>query len=113
MWFVAWGIAGKRGREMRIKARGESETGRETPTSSAKRWAAIARRSASLLGGTAALALSITQPARAISINDPVANAVNGITKDQRAKPVPQATRGLCSRLEKSGLGELQSWQKP
>src|SRR5271166_4716877 len=75
------GIAGKTGREMRIKARGVSESGScETPPSSSRRWGAIARRSAILLGGTAVLVLSITQPANAISINDPVANAVNGVT---------------------------------
>src|SRR3984893_7963425 len=65
---------------MRIKARGVSEAGgREPPTSSARRWGAIARRSAILLGGTAAMALSINQPATAISINDQVAAAAGGI----------------------------------
>jgi hypothetical protein len=43
--------------------------------SSEKRSGAIARRSAILLGGTAAIALSIAQPASAISINDQVAAA--------------------------------------
>src|SRR3984893_3370877 len=65
---------------MRIKAGGGSEAGGcETPTSSARRWGAIARRSAILLGGTAAMALSITQPANAISINDQAAAAAGGI----------------------------------
>src|ERR1700738_4760440 len=65
---------------MRIKARGVSEAGgREPPTSAARRWGAIARRSAILLGGTAAMALSINQPASAISINDQVAAAAAGI----------------------------------
>jgi hypothetical protein len=65
---------------MRIKARGGSEAGGcETPTSCARRWGAIARRSAILLGGTAATALSINQPASAISINDQVAAAAGGI----------------------------------
>src|ERR1700730_3152344 len=65
---------------MRIKARGVSEAGgREPPTSSARRWGAIARRSAILLGGTAAMALSINQPANAISINDQVSAAAGGI----------------------------------
>ena len=65
---------------MRIKARGGSEAeGSEPPTSSARRWGAIARRSAILLGGTAAMALSINQPASAISINDQVAAAAGGI----------------------------------
>jgi hypothetical protein len=65
---------------MRIKARGVSEAGGcETPTSSARRWGAIARRSAILLGGTAAMALSINQPASAIRINDEVVAAYGGI----------------------------------
>jgi hypothetical protein len=39
----------------------------------------IARRSAILLSGTAAIALSIAQPASAISINDQVAATAGGI----------------------------------
>ena len=50
-----------------------------TPTSSASRWGAIARRSAILLGGTAPIGLLISQPASAISINDQVAAAAGGI----------------------------------
>jgi subtilase-type serine protease len=42
---------------------------------------AIARRSAVLLSGTAALALSSAQPASAISINDAVANAVDSTNR--------------------------------
>jgi trypsin len=62
------GIAG--GREMRNNSLGESKAdGCETPTS-ARRRGVIARRAAILLGGTAAMALSIAQPASAISIND-------------------------------------------
>jgi outer membrane autotransporter protein len=65
---------------MRIKARGGSEAGgREPATSSVRRSGAIARRSAILLGGTAAIALSIAQPASAISINDQAAAAAGGI----------------------------------
>ena len=65
---------------MRIKARGGSEAGgREPATSSVRRSGTIARRSAILLGGTAAIALSIAQPASAISINDQVAAAAGGI----------------------------------
>ena len=65
---------------MRIKAGGGSKDGGcETPTSSARRWGAIARRSAILLGGTAAMALSINQQASAISINDQAAAAAGGI----------------------------------
>ena len=68
------------GREMSIRARGGSEAGgREPATSSVRRSGTIARRSAVLLGGTAAMALSITQPASAISINDQVAAAAGGI----------------------------------
>src|SRR5262249_37923988 len=44
-----------------------------------KRLGAIARRAATLLSGTAAIALSIAQPAGAISINDPVATGSGGI----------------------------------
>src|SRR6202047_1593676 len=64
---------------MRIKAGGGSEAGGCAPRSSARRWGAIARRSAILFGGTAAMALSINQPASAISINDQVAAAAGGI----------------------------------
>src|SRR5215472_12713798 len=61
-------------------ARGGSNAGGcEPTTSSARRLGAIARRSAILLSGTAAIALSIAQPASAISINDPVAAAAGGI----------------------------------
>src|SRR5262249_4633103 len=61
---------------MRVKpARGGSNV---APTS-ATRSGAIARRSAILLSGTAAVALSIAQPARAIVVNDQVAAAVGGI----------------------------------
>jgi outer membrane autotransporter protein len=67
---------------MRNKARGGSKaSGCLTPTPSARRWGAIARRAAILLGGTAAMALSINQPATAISINDPEAAAAGGILK--------------------------------
>jgi subtilase-type serine protease len=66
---------------MRVKPdRGGSNAGGgEPPISSARRWGAIARRSAILLGSTAAMALSIAQPAGAISINDQVAAAAGGI----------------------------------
>src|SRR5262245_1973889 len=66
---------------MRVKpARGGSNAGGcEPPTSSARRSGAIARRSAILLSGTAAIALSIAQPAGAIVINDPLAAAAGGI----------------------------------
>jgi subtilase-type serine protease len=66
---------------MRVKpARGGSHAGGYEPTaSSARRWGAIARRSAILLGGTAAIALSIAQPVSAIVINDQVAAAAGGI----------------------------------
>ena len=65
---------------MRNKARGGSNAGGcEPTTSSARRWGAIARRSAILLGSTAAIALSIAQPVSAISINDQVAAAAGGI----------------------------------
>src|SRR5262245_39817160 len=49
------------------------------PGTPARRSGAIARRSAILLSGTAAIALSIAQPAGAISINDQVAAAAGGI----------------------------------
>ena len=66
---------------MRVKpARGGSNAGGcEPPTSSARRSGAIARRSAILLSGTAAIALSIAQPADAITINNQVAAAAGGI----------------------------------
>src|SRR5262245_55612800 len=65
---------------MRNKARGGSKAdGCESPTSSARCRGAIARRSALLLGSTAAIALSIAQPASAIVINDQVAAAEGGI----------------------------------
>src|SRR5262245_46888307 len=58
---------------------GSNAGGCEPPTSSARRSGAIARRSAILLSGTAAIALSIAQPAGAITINDQVAAAAGGI----------------------------------
>jgi len=61
-------------------AGGSTGGGREPPRSSYRRSGAIARRSTILLSGTAALALSITQPARAISINDQAALDAGGIT---------------------------------
>ena len=66
---------------MRVKpARGGSNAGGcGPPTSSDIHSGAIARRSAILLSGTAAIALSIAQPASAISINDQVAAAAGGI----------------------------------
>jgi subtilase-type serine protease len=66
---------------MRVKpARGGSNAGGcEPPTSPDSRSGAIARRSAILLSGTAAIALSIAQPAGAITINDQVAAAAGGI----------------------------------
>ena len=51
-------------------ARGFSDASREPPRSSYRRSGAMARRSAILLGGTAVLTLSMSQPARAITIND-------------------------------------------
>ena len=60
-------------------AGGSNAGGCEPPTSSDRRSGAIARRSAMLLSGTAAIALSIAQPASAISINDQVAAAAGGI----------------------------------
>src|SRR5215471_20564120 len=60
-------------------ARTGSNRGCEPPRRSYRRLGAIARRSAILLSGTAAIALSITQPAGAITINDPVAAAAGGI----------------------------------
>jgi hypothetical protein len=66
---------------MRVKpARGGSNAGGcGPPTSSDRRSGAIARRSAILLSGTAAVALSIAQPASAITINDQVAAAAGGV----------------------------------
>jgi len=58
---------------------GSNAGGCEPPTSPGRRSGAIARRSAFLLSGTAAIALSIAQPASAISINDPIAAAAGGI----------------------------------
>jgi hypothetical protein len=71
------------GGKMRVKAaRGGSNAGGCEPPrspSSTRRWGAIARCSAILLSGTAAIALSIAQPAGAIVINDQVAAAAGGI----------------------------------
>jgi outer membrane autotransporter protein len=53
--------------------------GCEPPRSSYRPLGVIACRSAILLSGTAAIALSIVQPASAISINDQVAAAAGGI----------------------------------
>src|SRR5262245_62017986 len=66
---------------MRVKPGGDGSNagGCEPPTSSDRRSGVIGRRSAMLLGGTAAIALSIAQPANAISINDQVAAAAGGI----------------------------------
>jgi subtilase-type serine protease len=58
---------------------GNNAGGCELKTSSDSRSGTIARRSAVLLSGTAAIALSIAQPATAISINDQVAAAAGGI----------------------------------
>lgn len=58
---------------------GSNPGGCGPPTSSATRRGAIARRSAILLGGTAAMALSIAQPVSAISINDQAAALAGGI----------------------------------
>jgi subtilase-type serine protease len=60
-------------------ARAGSNGGCEPPRSSYRPLGVIARRSAILLSGTAAIALSIVQPASAISINDQVAAAAGGI----------------------------------
>ena len=62
---------------MGVYARAGSNRGCEAPRPSYRRLGVIARRSA--LSGTAAIALSIAQPASAISINDPVAAAAGGI----------------------------------
>ena len=56
-----------------------SDAGSETLRSSDRRLRTIARRSAILLSGTAAIALSIAQPASAISVNDQAAAAAGGI----------------------------------
>ena len=66
---------------MRVKhaRRGSNAGGCEPPTSPDRRLGVISRRSAFLLSGTAAIALSIAQPASAITINDPAAAAVGGI----------------------------------
>jgi subtilase-type serine protease len=66
---------------MRIQLAGSEAGGCEPPTSPARRSGAIARRSAILLSGAAAIALSIAQPASAISINDQAAAAAGGIEK--------------------------------
>jgi outer membrane autotransporter protein len=58
-------------------SRGGSNGGSQPSRPSYRR--VIARRSAILLSGTAAIALSIAQPASAISINDQVAAAAGGI----------------------------------
>src|SRR5215472_3548736 len=66
------------GRKMRVKP--SSEAGACRPSAlSDKRSGAIARWSAILLSGTAAVALSMGQPANAIVINDQVAAAAGGI----------------------------------
>src|SRR5262249_20610611 len=66
---------------MRIKsARARSDGSHKSARSSHRRSGVMARRSAILLGGTTAIALSIAQPARAIVINDQVAAAVGGIS---------------------------------
>src|SRR5262245_58742582 len=72
---------GGEGTEMCVKpaSGGSNADCCDPPTSSDRCSGAIARRSATLLGGTAALALSIAQPASAISINDQVAAAAGGI----------------------------------
>ena len=56
-----------------------SNGGCEPPRPAYGRLGVIARRSAILLSGTAAVALSMAQPASAISINDQVAAAAGGI----------------------------------
>jgi subtilase-type serine protease len=66
---------------MRVKSSRGGSNRCNSPTSSYRRSGAIARRSAILLSGTAALALSIAQPASAITINDgefPNPEYVNG-----------------------------------
>jgi hypothetical protein len=66
---------------MHVKpARGGSKAGGcELPAPSETRRGTIARRTAVLLGGTAAIALSIVQPAHAVSLNDQAAAAAGGI----------------------------------
>jgi secreted trypsin-like serine protease len=66
---------------MRVKpGRSGGNAGRrQPPTSSDRRRGAIERRSAILLGGTAAVALAIAQPAGAVSINDQIAAAAGGV----------------------------------
>jgi outer membrane autotransporter protein len=66
---------------MRVKpARGGNKAdGCELRAPSETRRGTIARRTAALLGGTAAIALSIVQPAHAIVINDQAAAAAGGI----------------------------------
>src|ERR1700738_1030244 len=58
-----------------------SDAGSETLRSSDRRLRTIARRSAILLSGTAAIALSIAQPASAVNLNDPAAAAAGGIAQ--------------------------------
>jgi secreted trypsin-like serine protease len=58
---------------------GSNAEGCRPPASSDRRRGTIARRSAILLGGTAAIVLAITQPADAIVINDQTAAAAGGI----------------------------------
>src|SRR5262249_21214681 len=69
---------GRRGVESRPKPSCKAGACRPS-TLSDKRSGAIARRAAILLSGTAAVALSIAQPASAISINDQAAAAAGGI----------------------------------
>ncbi len=60
-------------------ARAGSNAGCEPPRSSYRRLGVIARRSAILLSGTAAIAFTLVNPASAIVINDQVAAAAGGI----------------------------------
>jgi hypothetical protein len=71
----------KTGWKMRVRPERDSGNagGSQPPSSSGKHRSAIARRAAILLGGTAAVALSIAQPANAIVINDQTAAAAGGI----------------------------------
>jgi outer membrane autotransporter protein len=83
-FILEWDLAGlsgaSQGGEMGVShVRAGSNGCNEPPRSSHTRLGSIARRSAILLSGTAAIALSITQPASAISINDEVAAAAGGI----------------------------------
>ncbi len=66
---------------MRVKpARGGNKAdGCEPPAPSETRRGTIARRTAVLLGGTAAIALSIVPPAHAVVLNDQAAAAAGGI----------------------------------